>query len=193
MLITWNIEIFTCNKKLKFITNQIPIYQIKKIITISYNSIGKINYKLKAENIICNKKNELNMLNKVIIGFFDKNSSNTWLICSNYAKLNHNKILYLYGNVIINNLNSILKIQKIKTNNAQINLINQNIFSNEKVIFYGKNFISYGMKMYGNLKTKKIELINNVKTKYNIQNKIKNSQTINIECNFNYQDIYPNI
>ncbi|WP_158384638.1 LPS export ABC transporter periplasmic protein LptC [Candidatus Palibaumannia cicadellinicola] len=45
-----------------------------------------------------------------------------------------------------------------------INLITQNILSDEETSLYGTNFYSTGMKMWVNLRKKTAELIDQVKT-----------------------------
>ncbi|EGY29358.1 hypothetical protein Rin_00006710 [Candidatus Regiella insecticola 5.15] len=78
-------------------------------------------------------------------------------------------MLYLYGHVEVNNLTAISQLQKITTDNAEVNLINQNISSNDDVNLYGVGFTVNGMKMRGNLRNQTVELSEKVKTHYENQ------------------------
>lgn len=79
-------------------------------------------------------------------------------------------MLYLYGHVEVNSLTTTSQLEKIKTDNAQVNLVTQDVTSDDEVTLYRTNFTSNGMKMRGNLRTKTAELIDKVKTNYEIQN-----------------------
>lgn len=57
------------------------------------------------------------------------------------------------------------------TDNAQINLVTQDVTSEDLVTLYGTTFNSSGLKMRGNLRSKNAELIEKVRTSYEIQNK----------------------
>ena len=54
-----------------------------------------------------------------------------------------------------------------------MNLVSQDVTSDDQVTLYGRSFNSTGMKMRGNLRTKNAELIEKVKTSYEIQNEQK--------------------
>lgn len=79
-------------------------------------------------------------------------------------------MLYLYGHVEVNSLTTTSQLEKIKTDNAQVNPGHPDVTSDDEVTLYGTNFTSNGMKMRGNLRTKTAELIDKVKTNYEIQN-----------------------
>ena len=70
---------------------------------------------------------------------------------------------------MVNSLTTTSQLEKIKTDNAEINLITQDISSDDQVTLYGANFTSEGMKMRGNLRSKTAKLIEKVKTYYEVQ------------------------
>ncbi|WP_367680320.1 LPS export ABC transporter periplasmic protein LptC [Candidatus Fukatsuia anoeciicola] len=182
---------YSINKrqKLSNINNNQPIYQSQKTVTTVYHLDGKIHYKLIAKNVqnyaydyIDNNSNSyvhnatINVTSQPVTWFsqpimtlFNENAVGSWIIKSDKAKLTNNKMLYLYGHVEVSSsiLNS--QIKKIKTNNAQINLINQDISSNNQVTLYGINFFTNSMKIHGNLYSQVAELVGKVKTYYEIQ------------------------
>jgi lipopolysaccharide export system protein LptC len=63
------------------------------------------------------------------------------------------------------------QLQRIKTDNARVNLTTQDVASDDEVTLYGTGFTSNGMKMRGNLRDKTAELIEKVTTSYEIQSK----------------------
>ena len=95
----------------------------------------------------------------------------TWSIKADKAKLTNDRMLYLYGHVEINALTEDAQLRKITTDNAQVNLITQDVSSDDLVTLYGTTFNSSGLKMRGNLRSKNAELIEKVRTSYEIQNK----------------------
>ena len=86
-------------------------------------------------------------------------------------KLTKDRMLYLYGNVEVDALSADSQLRKITTDNAQINLVTQDVTSDDMVTLYGTTFNSSGLKMRGNLRSKTAELIEKVRTSYEIQNK----------------------
>lgn len=77
-------------------------------------------------------------------------------------------MLYLYGHVEVDSLTADAQL-KIRTDNAQVNLITQDVASDDEVTLFGIGFTSDGMRMRGNLRDKTAELIEKVKTSYEIQ------------------------
>ena len=80
-------------------------------------------------------------------------------------------MLYLYGHVEVNALTADSQLRKIKTDNAQINLVTQDVTSHDLVTLIWHDFNSSGLRMRGNLRSKNAELIEKVRTSYEIQNK----------------------
>ena len=104
---------------------------------------------------------------------YDENKVPTWSVRGDKAKLTNDRMLYLYGHVEVNSLTKDTQLERIKTDNAQINLTTQDVTSDDQVTLYGRSFNSTGMKMRGNLRKKTAELIEKVKTSYEIQNEQK--------------------
>ncbi len=101
---------------------------------------------------------------------YDENKIPTWSVRADKAKLTKDRMLYLYGHVEVNSLTQQAQIDRIKTDNAVVNLVTQDVTSEDQVTLYGRSFNSTGMKLRGNLRKKTAELIEKVKTSYEIQN-----------------------
>jgi lipopolysaccharide export system protein LptC len=169
-LIGWNMADFNDDTVLQPVNYQTPTYQGEHIVTVVYNPVGKLSYKLVAESVKYYTRGELSWFTQPVITLFNKEALATWSVRSDRAKLTKNRILYLYGHVEVDSLTATSQLEKIKTDNAKVDLSTQNISSNNKVTLYGTNFTSNGMKIRGNLRVKTAELINNVKTNYEIHN-----------------------
>ncbi|MEX3174435.1 LPS export ABC transporter periplasmic protein LptC [Serratia quinivorans] len=147
-----------------------PTYQSQHTVTIVYNPTGKLSYKLVAEDVKYYEADELSWFTQPVMTLFDENAVATWSVRADRAKLTKDRMLYLYGHVEVNSLTTTSQLEKIKTDNAQVNLVTQDVASDDEVTLYGTNFTSNGMKMHGNLRAKTAELIDKVKTNYEIQN-----------------------
>lgn len=170
------------------VDNDQPTYQSQQTVTTVYHPDGKLHYKLVAKDAqnyahdyVDNADNHarnatpnvtsqpVTWFSQPVMTLFDENAVGSWMIKADRAKLTDDKILYLYGHVEVNSLTANSQLQKIQTNNAQINLINQDVSSDDEVTLYGIGFTANGMKMRGNLRSQTAELIEKVKTYYEIQ------------------------
>ncbi|MCR3755635.1 MAG: lipopolysaccharide transport system protein LptC [Sodalis sp. Psp] len=147
-----------------------PTYQSECTTTVVHNAAGWVNYKFVANHVDHFAEDQITWFTLPVITMFDRNKVPTWMIRTDQAKLTQNKILYLYGQVQVDSLTDASKIKCITTDNAVVNLVTQDVFSDDEVTLYGSGFNSSGMKMRGNLCNKTAELIEKVKTSYEIQN-----------------------
>lgn len=147
-----------------------PTYQSEYTTTVVYNPAGELNYKLMADRVNHFAEQQITWFTRPVITTFDENKMPTWTVKTNKAKLIQDSMLYLYNHVQLDSLNNGSQLKRITTDNAVINLITQDVFSEDEVILYGTNFHSIGMKMRGNLRNKTIKLIEKVQTSYGIQN-----------------------
>ncbi|MBC3253211.1 LPS export ABC transporter periplasmic protein LptC [Serratia fonticola] len=169
-LIGWNMADFSDDDNSVPVNNQDPTYQSQHTVTVVYNPAGQLSYKLVAEEVKYYTADELSWFTQPVMTLFDEHAVATWSIRADRAKLTKNRMLYLYGHVEVNSLTTTSQLEKIKTDNAQINLVTQDVSSDDEVTLFGTNFTSNGMKMRGNLRKKTAELIDKVKTNYEIQN-----------------------
>ncbi len=169
-LIGWNMADFGDDDSSMPVNNQEPTYQSQHTVTIVYSPTGKLNYKLVAEEVKYYAADELSWFTQPVMTLFDENAVATWSVRADRAKLTKDRMLYLYGHVEVNSLTTTSQLEKIKTDNAQVNLVTQDVSSDDEVTLFGTNFTSNGMRMRGNLRDKTAELIDKVKTNYEIQN-----------------------
>ncbi|MGL9733922.1 MAG: LPS export ABC transporter periplasmic protein LptC [Symbiopectobacterium sp.] len=149
--------------------NAVPTYTSDEITTRVFNPQGSLNYRFVAQRVEYFNAEQLTWFTAPIATLFNEQGIATWSVQADCAKLIKDKILFLYGNVEVNSLTNDSQLQQIKTDNAQVNLLTQDIASDDEVTLYGASFLSNGMKMRGNLRNKTAELIEKVKTSYEIQ------------------------
>ncbi|KOC91301.1 LPS export ABC transporter periplasmic protein LptC [Winslowiella iniecta] len=150
--------------------NQQPTYTSANSSTVVYNPLGALSYKLVSDKVTYFQEQEVSWFDNPIMTTYDENKVPTWSVRSDKAKLTKDRKLFLYGHVEVNSLTQDSQLERIKTDNAQVNLVTQDVTSDDQVTIYGRSFNSTGMKMRGNLRTKTAELLEKVKTSYEIQN-----------------------
>ena len=148
-----------------------PTYKSEHTDTVVYSPEGALNYRLIAEHVEYFSDDAISWFTQPRLTTFDTDKVPTWSIKADKAKLTNDRMLYLYGHVEVNSLTPDAQLRKITTDNAQVNLITQDVSSDDLVTLYGTTFNSSGLKMRGNLRSKNAELIEKVRTSYEIQNK----------------------
>lgn len=152
-----------------------PTYQSEHTITVVYDPTGKLNYKLVADDVRHFAPQQTSWFSKPVLTTYDQNAMPTWSIRSDQAMLTNSKMLYLYGNVEVNSLTATSQLERITTDKAQVNLVTQDVSSDDEVVLYGANFTSRGLKMRGNMRDKTARLIDKVNSYYEIQKKPENN------------------
>lgn len=148
-----------------------PTYKSDHSDTVVYSPEGALNYRLVAQHVEYFSDDGTSWFTQPVLTTFDTDKVPTWSIKSDRAKLTNDRMLYLYGHVEVNALTADAQLRKITTDNAQINLVTQDVTSQDLVTLYGTTFNSSGLRMRGNLRSKNAELIEKVRTSYEIQNK----------------------
>ncbi|WP_437887865.1 LPS export ABC transporter periplasmic protein LptC [Phytobacter sp. V91] len=151
--------------------NSDPTYKSEHTDTVVYSPEGALNYRLIAQHVEYFSTDAVTWFTQPVLTTFDKDKTPGWSIKADKAKLTNDRMLYLYGNVEVNALTADAQLRKITTDNAQINLVTQDVTSDDQVTLYGTTFNSTGLKMRGNLRSKTAELIEKVRSSYEIQNK----------------------
>ncbi|ALB72141.1 LPS export ABC transporter periplasmic protein LptC [Cronobacter muytjensii] len=148
-----------------------PTYQSEQSNTVVYSPEGALNYRLVAQHVEYFSEDGVSWFTQPVMTTFDTNKVPTWSVKADRAKLTNDRMLYLTGHVEVNALTPDSQLRKITTDKAEINLVTQDVTSDTLVTLYGTSFNSSGLKMRGNLRSKNAELIEKVRTSYEIQNK----------------------
>ncbi|MBI6549200.1 LPS export ABC transporter periplasmic protein LptC [Xenorhabdus lircayensis] len=172
-LIGWNLSNVNDDTSSPIVDDGYPTYQTQEAITFVYDPEGKLAYKLVADDVKNYAETKLTWFTKPVLTTFDPNGTPgaptaTWTVRANKAKLTDDKMLYLYGDAQVESLTDASQLQRITTDNATVNLITQDVASDDQVTLIGVGLKSVGMKMRGNLRNKTAELIEKVTTQYEI-------------------------
>ena len=151
-----------------------PTYQSEHTVTVVYNPVGGLNYRLVSDHVKQYAVEQITWFTRPVATMYDENKVATWTVKADQAKLTGDKMLYLYGHVQVDSLIATSQLQHIRTDNALVNLVTQDVSSDDEVTLYGIGFNSVGNKMRGNLRNKTAQLIEKVKTSYEIQNQQQN-------------------
>ncbi|CDG19215.1 MULTISPECIES: LPS export ABC transporter periplasmic protein LptC [Xenorhabdus] len=172
-LIGWNLSNVNDDTSSAIVDDGYPTYQTQEAVTFVYDPAGKLTYKLVADDVKNYTETKLTWFTNPVLTTFDPNGAPgtpiaTWTVRANKAKLTHDQMLYLYGDVQVDSLTDASQLQRITTDNATVNLTTQDVASDDRVTLIGVGLKSVGMKMRGNLRNKTAELIEKVTTQYEI-------------------------
>lgn len=152
---------------------QEPAYRSQYSNSRIYDPTGKLQYTLVADEVMYYPDKEYGLFQRPLMTLYDQKAVAIWSVNSDKARLTKDSMLYLNGNVKVNSLTPDSQLKKITTNNAEINLVTQDVSSDDEVTLSGTGFSSNGMKMRGNLRKRSAELIEKVTTRYEIQQQQK--------------------
>ena len=169
-LIGWNLSGYdTDTPKVSIIDSSQPNYQTDDSVTLVYNPAGDLAYKLVSEKIDNYTAEKVTWFTRPVLTTYNQAGVPTWIVNSLKAKLTNDRVLYLYDDVLVNSLSADSQIQRITTQSAVINLVTQDVSSDDRVTIIGQGLHSTGLKMRGNLHSRTAELIEDVKTYYVLQ------------------------
>ncbi|WP_168386064.1 LPS export ABC transporter periplasmic protein LptC [Erwinia amylovora] len=170
VLIGWNLTDSDNGKGAVTSNDTEPTYMSDNSRTLVYSPTGAISYKLVSDKATYYATDAVSWFDNPVMTTYDDSKAASWTVRADKARLTNDRMLYLYGHVQVDSLTQDAQLERIKTDNAQVNLTTQDVTSEDRVNLYGRSFNSTGMKMRGNLRNKTAELIEKVKTSYEIQN-----------------------
>lgn len=143
-----------------------PLYQSEQMLTVVYGPSRVPTYKISAAQVRHFDETNNTEFDSPVIIFYDSNHFETWHMQSARALLTNDKWLYLYQDVQLDNLSPDAQLQSIKTDNATVDLTTQFVTSQDPVIIQGAGFYSTGIGLFGDLRQKTANILENVKTHY---------------------------
>lgn len=169
VLIGWNITSSDNKSASSAVSDQSPTYTSETSKTTVYNPQGSLAYQLVSKQVEYFDAQQLTWFTQPVLTTYDETKRATWVLTADKAKLTQDRMLYLYGHVVVQSQLSDSRLQRLTTDSAQVNLVTQDVTSNDKVNLQGIGFESNGMKLRGNLRAKTAELLEKVNTSYEIQ------------------------
>ncbi|QLB14331.1 LPS export ABC transporter periplasmic protein LptC [Mannheimia granulomatis] len=142
-----------------------PEYVGNKMSTSVYDLTGKPQYFAQADEIKRYESTERTEFLKPFIELFAKDSDvKQWKVSADHAEITKDKILNLSGNVQLNALDPLSRLQKISTDKLTVDLNTQDIFTESTVKSVGLGFTTTGVGLKGNLKQQVATLQKDVKS-----------------------------
>ncbi|QIM67010.1 LPS export ABC transporter periplasmic protein LptC [Mannheimia granulomatis] len=142
-----------------------PEYVGNKMSTSVYDLTGKPQYFAQADEIKRYESTERTEFLKPFIELFAKDSdAKQWKVSADHAEITKDKILNLTGNVQLNALDPLSRLQKISTDKLTVDLNTQDIFTESTVKSVGLGFTTTGVGLKGNLKQQVATLQKDVKS-----------------------------
>ena len=113
------------------VNNNEPTYKSEHTDTVVYSPEGALSYHLIAQHVEYYSEQAVSWFTQPVLTTFDKDKVPTWTIKADKAKLTNDRMLYLYGHVEVNALVPDSQLRRITTDNAQINLVTQDVTSDD--------------------------------------------------------------
>lgn len=142
-----------------------PEYVGNKMSTSVYDLKGKPQYFAQADEIKRYESTERTEFLKPFIELFAKDSSvKQWKVSADKAEITKEKMLNLSGNVKLQALDPLSRLQQISTDTLTVDLNTQDIFTESVVKSVGSGFTTTGTGLKGNLKQQVATLQKDVKS-----------------------------
>lgn len=142
-----------------------PEYVGNKMSTSVYDLKGKPQYFAQADEIKRYESTERTEFLKPFIELFAKEESvKQWKVSADYAEITKEKMLNLKGNVRLQALDPLSRLQQISTDTLTVDLNTQDIFTESVVKSVGSGFTTTGTGLKGNLKQQVATLQKDVKS-----------------------------
>jgi lipopolysaccharide export system protein LptC len=146
-----------------------PQHQCHSLVTVVYDAQGDLHYRLAAAAAQHDARGQISYFEQPQLQLFNASQQISWVVHANQARLVQQRQLYLSGNIEIRSLMADTALQKMVTEQVQIDLIDQAIQSDQRVTLSGQQFISRGNGLRGNFNQRVFTLLNSVKTHYAVQ------------------------
>lgn len=173
-LLGWNLSVTRSgDTDGKIVEDGTPTYKTRTSSTLAYEPTGLLAYRLNADDVQNFAQEKITWFTNPVLTTYDPDKTATWTIRAKRAKLTNDRMLYLYGDVQVDSLTTDTQLRQITTDNAEVNLITQDVSSDDKVTITGTGLRSVGLQMRGNLRNRNAELIKDVQTYYEIPNESK--------------------
>ena len=144
-----------------------PDYLLYDVTQVSFNEDGQISGKLKAQQLKHFNDSHLTTFVMPKYTFYSQKSDSIWLLTASTGKLNNKSdILKLHQNVHIQSLVHAGLIKSLTTDNIDVHLNTDMLYSDDEVTIKGELFTTKGIGMIGNLTKELLEIKESVKGIY---------------------------
>lgn len=145
---------------------EIPLFTAETVESTNYNEDGIRSYALESVYLEHYIEIDETHFNEPVLWTYRDGVAQEWRITSDFAVLKGSRIMTMTGNVKIYNLLPDTQIKTITTQELTLDLSTRDFWSKTKTNILGVGFTSEGKTMKGNFGSHQMELIKEVKSKY---------------------------
>ncbi|WP_235610966.1 LPS export ABC transporter periplasmic protein LptC [Candidatus Enterovibrio altilux] len=143
-----------------------PLFTADNVKSTSYNEQGIRSHTLDANHIEHYQKLEKTHFNAPVLWTYNYDMAEEWRISSAFAVLENSRYLMMKENVRIFNLLPNAQIKVITTKALTLDLTSQDFWSETETKITGVGFQTRGQRIKGNFGSHQMELIEQVKSRY---------------------------
>ncbi|MDH2924105.1 lipopolysaccharide export system protein LptC [Nicoletella semolina] len=142
-----------------------PEYIGRAVSAKVYDMHGQPQYFAKANEIKHYEQTAKTELFQPLLYLFNTNTAKEqWKITANHAEITQEKLLYLTGDIRLENIEPNSRLQRLETQTLLVDLITQDISSESEVVSTGLGFNTSGIGLSGNLKKQIATLLKDTRT-----------------------------
>ncbi|OOF12481.1 LPS export ABC transporter periplasmic protein LptC [Salinivibrio sp. PR5] len=143
-----------------------PLFTGEQIKTVQYNADGIRSYTVDAEHLEHYANIDETHFNEPVLWTYHNGKDEEWRISANYAVLSDKHILTMTGKVRIFNLLPNAQIHSVATETVTLDLTTRDFWSDRPTTITGVGFQTEGQRVKGNFGNHQMELLNDVKGRY---------------------------
>lgn len=144
----------------------VPDYVATNMNTALYDEQGNASNFMRASRMEHYQELGFTLFSSPTYSFLNEDGESPWLLTATQATLYDNEKLEFETNVELFSVDEDGYLRKISTSFLVVDIENQSIRTDQAIEISGRNFLVQGIGMNGNLRLKKINLLNHVNTTY---------------------------
>ncbi|KXF80048.1 LPS export ABC transporter periplasmic protein LptC [Enterovibrio coralii] len=148
-----------------------PLFTSENVASTSYTQSGIRNYLLKSAYLEHYQKLDETHFNEPVLWTYKDGIDEEWRVSSDFAVLDNNQILVMTGRVRIFNLLPDAQIKVVTTDELTLDLKTRDFWSDKETEITGVGLQTRGERVKGNFGTHQMELIEQVKSRYEPEKK----------------------
>ncbi|RXJ71922.1 LPS export ABC transporter periplasmic protein LptC [Veronia nyctiphanis] len=143
-----------------------PLFAGEKVKSTSYDASGIRSYSIQSSSLEYYSKLGETHFNEPVLWTYKDGADEEWRISANFAVLKDKTLLEMTGRVRIFNLLPDAKIKVVSTESLTLDLAKQDFWTQDAIEIIGNGFQTEAASAKGNFGSYSIDLIGNVKSRY---------------------------
>lgn len=143
-----------------------PYFVAKNTTTQTYTKTGQLDFTVKANQITYYQMDQVTKFDQPEVTVFRNNKQTVWQLTSLNGTLQQQHTLDLVDQVTATNLTHDQHVHLIKTEKMTMDLLKNELHSDQTVTLYGDQIQQQGNGLFANLDDKRVSLLTNVTATY---------------------------